>query len=81
MKMDEMTKTDIDNMRTAIAILKTELFGDPADTKTLCQFFSSWEDRSSGFEAASGAILRVLANSGVDVQYLLDGLSIMAAGE
>jgi len=76
-----MNDTDIENIKIAVAIMKHDLFGDPADAEQLMSLFDSWESRSAAFEGACGAILRVLNNNDIDVEALLDWLALHMAGE
>jgi len=79
--MGEMTETDIDAMRTALAVVREDLFGDPEKADQVASLFTSWEHRAGGFEALCGAILRVMHNNGIAVETLLDDLALFVAGE
>lgn len=70
-----------DNTRTALMALKHKLFGDERDADQVCQLFTSWEDRSDGYESLCGAICAMMANSGIDVESTLEALAVYLAGE
>ena len=72
---------ETDAMRTALSALKHNLFGDERDADQVCKLFTSWEDRANGYEMLCGALCRMMANAGVDVESTLDGLALHVAGE